>query len=121
MSLWNRKRRSAVPPTQKPVLRCSFCNKSQLDVPKLIAGPRVYICSGCVDICNDILAEGRVVALGTPPAPPPEGAQPICCSLCKMVVPLDFTIGGRDRGLLCRGCSDAVREALDVGGSPNEP
>ncbi len=36
------------------VLRCSFCNKSQRDVKKLIAGPTVYICDECVDICLDI-------------------------------------------------------------------
>ncbi|RMG46230.1 MAG: ATP-dependent Clp protease ATP-binding subunit ClpX [Acidobacteria bacterium] len=38
-------------------LRCSFCNKSQRDVRKLIAGPTVYICDECVDICLDIIAE----------------------------------------------------------------
>src|SRR5258706_3808494 len=41
------------------VLRCSFCNKSQRDVKKLIAGPTVYICDECVDICLDIIAEER--------------------------------------------------------------
>ncbi|MEN6525199.1 MAG: ATP-dependent Clp protease ATP-binding subunit ClpX [Candidatus Polarisedimenticolia bacterium] len=40
-------------------LRCSFCNKSQRDVRKLIAGPTVYICDECVDICLDIIAEER--------------------------------------------------------------
>ncbi len=40
-------------------LKCSFCNKSQRDVRKLIAGPTVYICDGCVDICLDIIAEER--------------------------------------------------------------
>ncbi len=40
-------------------LRCSFCNKSQRDVGKLIAGPNVYICNECVDICVDIIAEER--------------------------------------------------------------
>src|SRR5204862_1274607 len=43
------------------VLRCSFCNKSQRDVKKLIAGPTVYICDECVDICLDIIAEDRVL------------------------------------------------------------
>jgi hypothetical protein len=121
MSLWKRKPTSAEPPPQKPVLHCSFCNKSQLDTPKLIAGPRVYICSECVDICNDILAEGRVVALRTPPAVPSESSQPVCCSLCKMSVPLDFTVGVRDRGLLCRTCADAVQEAVATAGSSPEP
>jgi ATP-dependent Clp protease ATP-binding subunit ClpX len=41
------------------VLRCSFCNKNQRDVRKLIAGPTVYICDECVDICLDIIAEER--------------------------------------------------------------
>ena len=39
------------------VLRCSFCNKSQRDVKKLIAGPTVYICDECIGLCNDIIAE----------------------------------------------------------------
>jgi ATP-dependent Clp protease ATP-binding subunit ClpX len=40
-------------------LKCSFCNKSQRDVRKLIAGPTVYICDECVDICLDIIAEEK--------------------------------------------------------------
>src|SRR6478736_10390668 len=47
------------------VLRCSFCNKSQRDVKKLIAGPTVYICDECVDICLDIIAEDRKDESGT--------------------------------------------------------
>jgi ATP-dependent Clp protease ATP-binding subunit ClpX len=38
-------------------LKCSFCGKSQNDVRKLIAGPTVYICDECIDLCNDIIAE----------------------------------------------------------------
>ena len=38
-------------------LSCSFCGKSQDDVKKLIAGPSVYICNECVDLCNDIIEE----------------------------------------------------------------
>ncbi len=38
-------------------LYCSFCNKSQHEVRKLIAGPMVYICDECVDLCNDIIRE----------------------------------------------------------------
>ena len=48
------------------VLRCSFCNKSQRDVKKLIAGPTVYICDECVDICLDIIAEDRVLDQAKP-------------------------------------------------------
>jgi len=41
----------------KDYLTCSFCGKSQKQVKKLIAGPRVYICDECVDLCNEIIAE----------------------------------------------------------------
>lgn len=39
------------------LLHCSFCGKSQHEVRKLIAGPSVYICDECVDLCNDIICE----------------------------------------------------------------
>ena len=38
------------------ILRCSFCNKSQDEVQRLIAGPRVFICGECVKVCVEILA-----------------------------------------------------------------
>ena len=38
-------------------LKCSFCSKSQDQVRKLIAGPGVYICDECIDLCNEILDE----------------------------------------------------------------
>ena len=38
-------------------LVCSFCSRSQEEVRKLIAGPSVYICDECIDLCNDIIAE----------------------------------------------------------------
>ena len=39
------------------LLYCSFCGKSQNEVRKLIAGPSVFICDECVDLCNDIIQE----------------------------------------------------------------
>ena len=39
------------------VLKCSFCGKSQKQVRKLIAGPGVYICDECIDLCNEIIEE----------------------------------------------------------------
>ena len=43
--------------TSTDKLNCSFCGKVQDDVKKLIAGPSVYICNECVDLCNDIIEE----------------------------------------------------------------
>jgi len=47
------------------VLRCSFCNKDQNDVRKLIAGPTVFICDECVEVCNDIIADDNKFDRGT--------------------------------------------------------
>ena len=58
-------------------LKCSFCGKSQEQVRKLIAGPGVYICDECVDLCNEILDEELLDS--STPAPPqvtrPEAPQ----------------------------------------------
>lgn len=43
--------------SKSATLQCSFCGKTQDDVAKLIAGPSVYICDECIDLCNDILRE----------------------------------------------------------------
>jgi ATP-dependent Clp protease ATP-binding subunit ClpX len=47
----------AKPIKQGGRLQCSFCGKNQDDVRKLIAGPTVYICDECIELCNDIIAE----------------------------------------------------------------
>ena len=39
------------------LLKCSFCGKSQKQVKKLIAGPGVYICDECIDLCNEIIED----------------------------------------------------------------
>lgn len=62
------------PPKEKIVLYCSFCGKSQHEVRKLIAGPTVFICDECVDICVDVLDESN-----TDP-----GALPIRADIFKL-------------------------------------
>jgi hypothetical protein len=111
-----------------PLYRCSFCNKSQRDVKKLIAGPKVYICDECVDICVDIIVEDRVLEptptrLPEPPPVeadgemlpnPPQNPQPVRCRLCRMVSAVNFCLPVANRGWLCGGCLDAVKEVLDA-------
>ena len=57
----------------KNTLYCSFCGKSQHEVRKLIAGPNVFICNECVELCMDIIKEEDKTSLvrgeGTVPAP----------------------------------------------------
>src|SRR6187401_1076744 len=47
----------ARPTDSNEQLLCSFCGKSQRQVKKLIAGPGVYICDECIDLCNEIIDE----------------------------------------------------------------
>ena len=51
------------------LLKCSFCGKSQKQVQQLIAGPGVYICDECVELCNEIIderqSEGTAQAVGS--------------------------------------------------------
>ena len=55
------------------LLKCSFCGKTQKQVKKLIAGPGVYICDECIDLCNEIieeeLSEPTETSLGELPRP----------------------------------------------------
>ena len=57
-------------------LKCSFCGKSQEQVRKLIAGPGVYICDECVDLCNEILDEGLLDSSTPAPQPVPPREPP---------------------------------------------
>jgi hypothetical protein len=117
--LFRKQQRPPDPPPPREPLRCSFCNKSQRDVEKLIAGPGVYICIECVAICNDIVADDKVLEPGTGPAlvpaPPAtdEVGVPIRCALCKMLCPMETSVAFPDRGWLCEPCLDNVRLHLD--------
>jgi len=56
---------------------CSFCGKSQEDVVKLIAGPAVYICDECIELCNEIVLEGTDTENGDTTTQSPEVLKPI--------------------------------------------
>src|SRR5512137_2236297 len=58
----------ARPTDSNDQLLCSFCGKSQRQVKKLIAGPGVYICDECIDLCNEIIDE-ELTAPATLPRP----------------------------------------------------
>jgi ATP-dependent Clp protease ATP-binding subunit ClpX len=57
------------------VLQCSFCGKSQNEVKKLIAGPGVYVCNECIDICNEIINDDDQAAAPGINAPLPKPAE----------------------------------------------
>ncbi|MGA1122880.1 MAG: ClpX C4-type zinc finger protein, partial [Ilumatobacteraceae bacterium] len=55
------------------LVKCTFCNKTQKQVKKLIAGPSVYICNECIDLCNEIIddevADAKSLGLENVPTP----------------------------------------------------
>jgi ribosomal protein S14 len=82
------KRTAGAPPNE--ILRCSFCNKYQNDVSKLIAGPTVFICDECIEVCNDIIADDnkhRFVVRG--------------CALCGRPTDWHGVVAGHH---VCRDC-----------------
>ncbi len=120
MWLFKKKTPDNPDPKSEVDLHCSFCSKSRAKVAKLIAGPNVYICDECVDLCNDIIVEEieaeapsgktRVIA--------PTGFS---CGLCHFPVEVGSFVTVPDRGLLCATCLDAIRavtEDDDEAGAP---
>ena len=71
----------------KSTLYCSFCGKSQHEVRKLIAGPTVFICDECVDLCNDIIREETKGALSSKK----DGSVPTPQEICNVLD--DYVIG----------------------------
>jgi len=77
------RRREQRPPRRDLVLACTFCGKAQEQVHKLIAGPGVYICDGCIALAGNLLRSGHPAAtmLGEMKAAPGYAAH-IQCSFC---------------------------------------
>jgi bacterioferritin-associated ferredoxin len=105
-------------PATAEIKRCSFCSKTEQDVRKLIAGPTVYICEECVDLCNDILAEEfrekpktekkAPAHIDRVPASPLQG-----CLLCRLPKEAEDLTYIPDRGTICSACLDAIRAVID--------
>ncbi len=72
------------------ILRCSFCGKSQNEVKKLIAGPSVYICNECIDICNEIINDDEQAETATVRSTLPK-PQEISAFLDEYVIGQDET------------------------------
>ena len=98
-----------------PKLICSFCGKNQDQVRKLIAGPSVYICDECVDLCNDII-EGECeheTPAGQAPQEPTILDLDARCTLCHLPKPSEELLAVPDRGFICAVCVEAVKGAAE--------
>jgi hypothetical protein len=102
-------------------LRCSFCNKSQHDVRKLIAGPSVCICDECIEVCNDIIADDTRSAAEAEikdTRPPGDaaalsvGGDAARCALCRFPAPVADITWIAERGGLCPGCIGEIEAAI---------
>ena len=102
-------------PAAKPTLICSFCGKDQDQARKLIAGPSVYICDECVDLCNDILGGEceRETPAGQSPQQPTIFDLDSRCVLCHLPKPSEDLLAVPDRGFICTVCLDAVKNAAE--------
>ena len=118
--MWRKKGRELDPLLTGPVVRCSFCNKSARDVAKMVAGPRVFICSECIDICQDVLEKDLRLGTSFEPAAVEHsealisGGEAIRCAVCEAVRPLADSVQIPDRGWLCWKCGVAVRAAVEA-------
>ena len=81
-------------------MRCSFCSKTQNEVRKLIAGPKVYICEECVDLCIDILKEEL-------------DKKPQDCLLCGSTKEMQEMTRIPGRGYICSTCLGEVRAVVE--------
>jgi len=99
--------------------RCSFCDKGRPEIRKLIAGPAVFICNECVDVCAEIIADDRRYerehARPGQSAPPSLASDQVACSLCGKAEMRDEVLTIENRWFLCGACADAVDDALAQG------
>jgi hypothetical protein len=108
--------------TESSARRCSFCNRTARKVPRLIAGPKIYICSDCVATCQDILVENRILERGSAADEEArnreriEIGQALFCALCDNLIDLISMVQVPYRGWICRACLDLVQrvEAFSV-------
>lgn len=101
--------------SQPEPVRCSFCNKDQGQVHRLIAGPAVNICDECVEVCNVIIADDRS---SRPAGSPPERAaaeaprlETALCALCRLPTFIEELLVVLNRGSLCPPCVSAIQAA----------
>jgi ATP-dependent Clp protease ATP-binding subunit ClpX len=97
------------------VLRCSFCNKRQSEVAKLIAGPSAFICNECIEVAASIvLRENEAMPVPMWPQEP-ESAHSLSvvnCKLCGLDVAREEALVVHERGFVCVGCCGEFEAAL---------
>jgi hypothetical protein len=111
-----------------PVLKCSFCNKDEHQVDKLIAGPKVFICNECIEVCLDILnddprfAKPQALRDGKQAngiADTPGSGSAVTCAMCRTPIIVSRGLLIPSRGVrLCFGCIGEIDDAIADSGEP---
>jgi hypothetical protein len=100
----------------EPIIRCSFCNKAQLEVRKVVAGPKAFICNECVEVAQEIMQDKQetpAVPMWPAPEPETEGRSiVVTCKVCALPVGLDEALVISGRGFVCAGCCGEIEASL---------
>jgi hypothetical protein len=107
-----------------PVLKSSFCDKDEHQVKKLIAGPKVFICDECIEVCLDILnddvrfAKAQALKDGKPangiadtPGSGPAEIR-VMCALCRRPISVSDGLLIQNRWVLCSECIGEIEAAI---------
>jgi hypothetical protein len=116
--MFGRRRRPEDDESDSRLFRCSFCNKSQKEVRKLIAGPAVYICDECVNICVDVVNRDSHEETSPSEQAADTGRQSVICGLCKLDTLLSSALILPGRGAVCAACASAVAHAVSRNTQP---
>jgi hypothetical protein len=116
LSMFGRKKQSMDDQAGQILFRCSFCNNSQKEVRRLIAGPTVYICDECVRICFQVLNQEKEAEASSSASAAADGA--VTCSLCRIVALPAGAVILPGRAPLCSPCATAVAEAVGKNEQP---
>jgi hypothetical protein len=98
------------------IVHCSFCNKSQRDVRRMIAGAAAYICDECAEICVDICAEPLKSEDSAEPSDVVQYSPlPIAfgCALCGSSTPDGFGVRLSSGRSLCAACAEDVEVPIE--------
>ena len=93
---------------RRAIARCSFCNVSQKDCKKLIAGPGVYVCETCISAAAAVVAGAPSVPSRAVVIKPNQGNCAFCGKLNAMVT----AVAGAGRGRICNECLDLCHDIL---------
>jgi ClpX C4-type zinc finger protein len=105
-------------------LHCSFCDKSQDHVRKLVTGPKACICDECVEVCVDIISDDRTADPASVEAGQERPGAPLLtvrCSLCRTSAVVEELVAVIGRGAVCRPCVSAVQAVAEDEGRAKPP